>query len=113
MNLDGADIEVISDHLDIDISAIAWDAKSQGLYISYDHHGNGKIAHLSLGKKLTPLAENLGGTSLGRPYGSGMFSVSNNGTSGIYSLYTRPSGRPCHRFKGQNETINEFEQSSI
>ena len=80
MNLDGADIEVISDHLDIDISAIAWDAKSQGLYISYDHHGNGKIAHLSLGKKLTPLAENLGGTSLGRPYGSGMFSVSNNGT---------------------------------
>ncbi|MEL0272758.1 MAG: S9 family peptidase, partial [Flavobacteriaceae bacterium] len=42
--------------------------------------GNGKIAHLSLNKKLTHLAENLGGTSLGRPYGSGMFSVSNNGT---------------------------------
>jgi dipeptidyl aminopeptidase/acylaminoacyl peptidase len=31
-------------------------------------------------KKLTHLADNLGGTSLGRPYGSGMFSVSNNGT---------------------------------
>jgi Tol biopolymer transport system component len=67
MNLDGSDVEVISDHLDINISAIAWDTKSQGMFISYDHHGNGKIAHLSLNKKLTHLAENLGGTSLGRP----------------------------------------------
>ncbi len=56
-----------------------WDAKNTGLYISYDDKGNTKIGHISLDGKISKLADNLGGTSIGRPYAGGSFSVSKDG----------------------------------
>ncbi|MFS4466467.1 S9 family peptidase [Maribacter sp. 2210JD10-5] len=79
MNRDGTNQRVISGNLDRGVSNVVWDAKSQGLYFAYDDEGNGKIAHISLDGKVKKLADNRGGTSIGRPYGSGSFSVSKNG----------------------------------
>ncbi len=80
MNLDGSGKRVISNDLDRTLSNIQWDSKSSGLYVSYDDKGNGKIGHISLGGKISKLADNVGGTSLGRPYGGGSYSVSKDGT---------------------------------
>jgi len=79
MNSDGTNKRMISSNLDRTISDIVWDAKSNGLYLSYDDKGNGKIGYISLDGKVTQLADNRGGTSIGRPYGGGTFSVSNSG----------------------------------
>ncbi|WP_343487118.1 S9 family peptidase [Allomuricauda sp. d1] len=87
MNIDGSNKHSISDELDRSVSDISWDAKSDGLYFNYDDKGNGKIGHITLSGKVTKLADNRGGTTLGRPYGSGSFSVSNNGTI-AYTLST-------------------------
>lgn len=89
MNVDGSDQRSISDALDRSVSNIEWDAKSGGLYFNYDDKGNGKIGHITLGGKLTKLVDNRGGTTLGRPYGSGSYSVSKNGT--IVYTHSRPS----------------------
>jgi dipeptidyl aminopeptidase/acylaminoacyl peptidase len=58
------------------------------LYCTYDEKGNSKVAYISLSGKVTKLADNLGGTTIGRPYASGSFSVAKNGT--IVYTHTRP-----------------------
>ncbi len=88
MNKDGSDQKEISQDLDRTVSDLVWDSKGNGLYFSYDDKGNTKIAHLALNGKVTKLADNMGGTSIGRPYAGGSFSVSENGT--IAFTQTRP-----------------------
>ena len=80
MNSDGSNRKVISGDFDNSISNISWDSEGKGLYCTYDEKGNSKVAHISTSGKLTKLADNLGGTTIGRPYASGSYSVANNGT---------------------------------
>ncbi|EAR02549.1 S9 family peptidase [Maribacter sp. HTCC2170] len=79
MNADGSDKKAISENLDRSISNIVWDDKSEGLYFSYDDKGNGKIGYITIKGKVSKIADNMGGTTIGRPYSSGGFSVSKNG----------------------------------
>ncbi|MEM9647435.1 MAG: S9 family peptidase [Bacteroidota bacterium] len=79
MNVDGSGKKTISGKLDRTISDIQWDAKSNGLYVAYDDKGNGKVGHISLQGEVSKLLDNIGGTTLGRPYASGSFSVAKNG----------------------------------
>jgi dipeptidyl aminopeptidase/acylaminoacyl peptidase len=78
MKSDGTDKRVLSKDLDMSISSIQWDAKGKGLFFSYDKHGNGKIGYINLKGNFKTVANNRGGTTLGRPYSSGMFSKSND-----------------------------------
>jgi len=80
MNTDGTGTRVLSKDLDRSISSMIWDAKNAGLYISYDDKGNTKVGYISLDGKISKLADDLGGTSIGRPYSGGSFSASQNGT---------------------------------
>ncbi|MEL6305055.1 MAG: S9 family peptidase [Bacteroidota bacterium] len=80
MNIDGSSKREISTKLDRTLSKIQWDAKSGGLYIYYDDEGNGKIGHITLSGKVTEKVNDVGGTTLGRPYASGSYSVAKNGT---------------------------------
>lgn len=79
MNTDGSSRKLISGKLDRSISNISWDTSGKGLYFTYDDKGNSKIAHITLNGKITKLADDMGGTTLGRPYASGSYSISNNG----------------------------------
>ncbi len=88
MNSDGSDNKILSQELDRSISSFVWDTKNKGLFVSYDDNGNTKIAFINLSGKLTKLADNLGGTSIGRPYAGGSFTVSNEGL--IAFNLTRP-----------------------
>lgn len=88
MNADGSNKRVISGGLDRIVENIVWDAKSTGLYFSYDDQGNSKIAHISLDGKVNKIADNMGGTTIGRPYASGSFSVSKTGS--IVFTQSRP-----------------------
>lgn len=89
MDADGKNRKIVSVDLDRSVSNITWDKDGKGLYFMYDNKGNTKIAHISSNGKIKQLAKNVGGTSLGRPYASGSYSVSNNGT--IAYNQTRPN----------------------
>ena len=88
MNSNGKNRTTISGNFDNSISNIVWDSSGNGLYFTYDEKGNSKVAYISLSGKVTKLADNLGGTTIGRPYASGSFSVAKNGT--IVYTHTRP-----------------------
>ncbi len=72
-------------------SQIKWGSDSNSIYYAFDKDGNGKIGHLDNGESQL-LAENRGGTTMGRPYGSGSFSVANDGTIAYtYGTSDRPA----------------------
>ena len=78
MNSDGSNKRVVSKSLDRSISSAIWASDGKGLYVRYNDLGLTKLGYLSLSGKLTKIVDNVGGTTLGRPYASGSFSVSKN-----------------------------------
>ena len=80
MNRDGSNIRMISGDLDRDVGNPRWSADGRGLFFQFDDEGNTKVAYISLDGDVEVLTHNVGGLSLGRPYGGGQYSVADNGT---------------------------------
>jgi acylaminoacyl-peptidase len=90
MNRDGSGSRVLSGGLDRTVRSPVWAGNGSGLFFQISNEGNGKIGFVDLEGKVEMLTGDLGGTSLGRPYSSGSFTVS---ASGRYA-YTET--RPDH-----------------
>ena len=80
MNPDGTNRKLLSGALDRSVSSLKWSKDGRGIYFTYDDEGNTKIAQIDLNGNIKKLADDLGGTTIGRPYGGGSYSVSSNGT---------------------------------
>lgn len=78
MNIDGSENKQVNINLDRSFSSPEWSPDGKGFYVQYDDLGNTKIAYVSLSGKISHVTKNLGGTSIGRPYGGGSYSVSDN-----------------------------------
>ncbi|MCK5400327.1 MAG: S9 family peptidase [Flavobacteriaceae bacterium] len=79
MNVDGSNSKLISKDFDRDIQNVNWSSNGKGLYFQYDDKGDTKIGYITLDGKVTTIADNLGGLSLGRPYNAAAYTMSNNG----------------------------------
>jgi acylaminoacyl-peptidase len=79
MNRDGSGRRSLADDLDRDVQQPIWSADGRGIYFRYDNHGNTKLAYVSLDGDVETFVSDVGGLSLGRPYGGASYSVSNNG----------------------------------
>ena len=78
MNLDGSNRKQIPLDLDRSVSSFNWDKSGKGLYFQYDDKGNTKIGYTNLKGKTRKIADNVGGTSIGRPYSGGSYSINSN-----------------------------------
>lgn len=88
MNTDGSNKRMINTNLDHGKSSLKWSTDGKGLYFTYDDKGNTKIGYVTLNGKIVKVADNLGGTSIGRPYGGGSYSISEVGK--IAYTYSTP-----------------------
>ncbi len=106
MDTDGSNQRVISADLDRSVDAVQWSKDGRGLYITYDDWGDTKIAYLSTNGALKDVATNLGGTSIGRPYPGGSFSVSDNGVIAYTHVTTsEPAALAILAVGGEPEVI--------
>ena len=80
MDRRSGEIEILARDLDREVDDVQWAGSSSRLYIVYDDHGNKVIDALSLSGRRERIADDVGGVALGRPYSSGGFSTSSNGT---------------------------------
>ena len=80
MNIDGSGKRELATELDRSVSGLVWNKGSDGIYYQYDDRGDTKIGFTTLGDRSSVVASNVGGTTIGRPYGGGSFSVSQNDT---------------------------------
>ncbi len=80
MDVDGGHRRELEMDLDRSPSGLVWAADGEGLYFQYDDQGNSTVGYVSLRGQTEALAPDLGGTSVGRPYSGGSFSVAQDGT---------------------------------
>lgn len=80
MNLASGKVFSLTEDFDRSVTAMQWAGDSTHLWIQYDDQGLGRIARISTTGKLTKSNLTVSGTTLGRPYSSGDFSVSGTGT---------------------------------
>lgn len=92
MDPDGDNIKNLTSKLDRSVGAIKWAGKGKGLYFSYDDMGKKNVAYVNLAGKISNVTNDLGGTTLGRPYTSGDYDVTPKG----HVVYTSSKGnRPA------------------
>ncbi len=70
---------VVNTTLDRQVNNVQWANGNEKVFFQYDDEGNTKIATMAMDGTVTDLTNNVGGLSLGRPYGGGDFSVAGNG----------------------------------
>ncbi len=79
MDANGGNKQVISAKLDRDVDIAEWAPDGKGFYIQYNDLGKTKIGYMDVNGNVSEIVDNVGGTTLGRPYASGNFSISANG----------------------------------
>ena len=79
MDLKTKKITQLSTDFDRSVSNITWNQNSDALYFTFDNHGQTKLGSFSIKGKQKELFTSIGGTTLGRPYASGSYSVSKDG----------------------------------
>lgn len=80
MSFDGSDDRALTGALDRSVGNVQWTNNGRALTFQYDDRGQRKVAETNLDGDIRTLADSLGGTSLGRPYLSGSYTVAANGT---------------------------------
>ena len=78
MDRDGNNAKLISADLDRSVMALVWSQNGKRIFFLYHDRGNTKLASMDLEGKVEVHAENVGGTSLDRPFPSGSFSLAKN-----------------------------------
>ncbi len=102
MNRDGADRRPLAEQLDREPQNPTWTKDGSGVYVQYSDRGNCKVGLIGLNGGVEVLAENVGGTELGRPYASGSFSAAN----GVLAFTLTSPDRPADvavRVPGQDK----------
>ncbi len=113
INNDGSDAKTLTSALDHSIISFQWAENNQSLYFAYDERAIRKVALVSSKGKITPKVNGLSGTSIGRPYLSGSYSVSDNG----YIAYTQgSSSRPADLavyHSGKNRLLTQVNEDIL
>ena len=78
MDINGENKREIKTNLDRSISSLKWSSDGKKIFFMYDNKGNTKVAYTSLNGSFKKIVDNVGGTTIGRPYGGGSYSISNN-----------------------------------
>lgn len=79
MSRDGSDIRKLNPDFDLNVSSIKWASDSKSLFFKYDEKGVSKVGMWNLDRGMKNVATDLASPNIGRPYGGGSYSVSNNG----------------------------------
>jgi acylaminoacyl-peptidase len=88
MDRDGSNKRVLNGEFNRDLAAPIWRGDGNGLFIQFDNQGDTEIGFIDLDGDIREVAHHLGGSTIGRPYTSGSFSVARNGV--VAYTFTRP-----------------------
>lgn len=106
INRDGSGLRKLSSELDVDISAAVWSSDSKSIWFRYDEKGVSKVGVIDLDGNFTRAAANLGAPSIGRPYGGGSFTISNNDRLAFPMVTTqRPPELAVSQAVGRSSTV--------
>jgi len=79
MNRNGSGKRLLTKGFERDVQDPTFTADGNHIVFQYDDEGSTKIGRVTLDGERSVVAENVGGTSIGRPYTSGSFSLASSG----------------------------------
>lgn len=79
MPREGGEASCWSEGLDADLGSLQWAPDSRSVLTQYDEWGSTRISSINAAGEVSVRVTNVGGTSIGRPYTSGSYSVADNG----------------------------------
>ena len=91
MNLESGNMQIISNDLDDDSDNLFWSNDGESIYFAFDQRGKRTIKKISLSGKVSDFADNVGGTTIGRPYISGEFHAANDVIAYTFGQADRPA----------------------
>ena len=91
MDINGNNKRIISKNLDGDADNLQWSDDNRSIFFSYDERGIRKIGQLMLNGEIKNITNDLGGTTLGRPYLSGSYHYSAKNIAFTYGGGNRPA----------------------
>lgn len=91
LDLDSGEVRTLTADLDRSVSRPQWDERGRGLYVAYDEHGEGVVAHVPLRGERRVVTRALGGISMGRPYTGGDFHAAGGVLAYTHSEPLRPA----------------------
>lgn len=111
MDKNGENKRLVSTNLDRSVYNPIWQS-NKTLTFGYDDQGDSKLAQIQKdGNNFKILVEDIGGTTLGRPYASGSYSISDKGSIAYtLSSYDRPA-RLAISQKGKTSILSDFNAS--
>ncbi|MFQ5348626.1 MAG: prolyl oligopeptidase family serine peptidase [Rhodothalassiaceae bacterium] len=89
MDADGTNPRALTAGLDRSVREARWAPDGRSLYFLYDDSGITRLGHVTLDGKWRELAKDIGGTAIGRPYGSGAIAVGPRGR--VATMVTSPT----------------------
>ncbi|MGF1462927.1 MAG: LpqB family beta-propeller domain-containing protein [Maricaulaceae bacterium] len=92
MDADGSNVRALTADLERDITNPQWSADGAWIYVQFDDEGDTVLARIAPEGGMERLASNLGGYSLGRPYGGASYSLAEDGTfASVTTRFDRPA----------------------
>lgn len=79
MKRDGSGQRVLTENTDFDPSSLSWSSDSRNVIFRYVHEGDSRVGSLNLDGSYFDVTTGLGAPTMGRPYGGGNYTVSQNG----------------------------------
>jgi len=112
--VDGSEPEILTEELDRSAEGPRWAADGSGVYFHFDDRGERNVGFATLDGKVRTIVEGLGGTTIGRPYISGEYSVADNGTI-AYTAGSplRPADLFVQRARGEPRRLTRLNENLL
>ncbi|KZN47280.1 prolyl oligopeptidase family serine peptidase [Pseudoalteromonas luteoviolacea] len=102
----------LTQDLDRSIADYQWSGKGD-FVIQYDNHGKRVLAKVSSRGKIKSLLDDVSGTTLGRPYVSGNFTMANNGAIAFTQGHSHSPADVGYFYKGKKATLTQLNQDLL
>lgn len=114
MNLKTKETVRLTESLDRTLGKFVWRQDSKGMIFSYLDQGENTLAAVNLKGDINPLNVKLGGQAFGRPYTSGDFALSTNGSI-VYTQAsrTRPADLMLYRKGKQDRQLTTLNDDAL
>lgn len=116
MDTDGSNSSCLSCSSDLSFGNMQWSTDGNAIYAQYDKEGNTKVATFTKGGKMETVAEDLGGSSIGRPYDGGDYDAHTDVLAFTTTTPTQPTelavriGGKMKKLTAFNDDILAFKQ---
>jgi dipeptidyl aminopeptidase/acylaminoacyl peptidase len=114
LDLDSGESTLLTPGFDYSVANPAWDRNGRGVFFGYEREGRGRIGWVAAnGGAVETIVDDFDGTSMGRPYGGGSYSVANGVVAYTRGTVDRPADVAVVRRGGDARVLTDLNADAL